>query len=179
MGEVALSRSVRDGKTIRAVIDTSCLVPFSLRVDLQQAAAFGAFTAVWSSWIIAELNRVLVWRWIKDPPPTHPPGDISFVNENRCSDSAKKMMELLLPVFAVVTPLPPYPPAWEKLTDRWDEPIWATAKIGGAQYVVSENTRHYPPRQPDGRHVHEDDRIFAWPRLPDSTHPWHRLRTRS
>ncbi len=47
---------------IRAVIDTSSLVPSLLRKELQQLAASGAFTAIWSPWIIAELNRVLVWR---------------------------------------------------------------------------------------------------------------------
>lgn len=68
---------------------------------------------------------------------------------------AKAMMEWLLPAFEVVTPLPPYPSAWVTLTDRWDEPIWAAAKVSGAQYVVSENTRHYPPRHADGRYMHE------------------------
>ena len=65
------------------------------------------------------------------------------------------MMEWLLPSFEVVTPLPPYPPAWASLTDRWDEPIWGAAVLGEARYVVSENTRHYPPRQADGRHIHQ------------------------
>lgn len=66
------------------------------------------------------------------------------------------MMQWLLPSFELVNPLPPYPPPWEALTDQWDHPIWAAAKLGIAQYVVSENTHDYPPRQPDGRHVYED-----------------------
>lgn len=136
---------------IRAVIDTSSLVPSLLRKELQQLAASGAFTAIWSPWIIAELNRVLVWRWIKDRTG----GDLSRANERRCGVSAKMMMAVLLPSFELVTPLPPYPPAWEDLTDVGDHPVWAAALIGRAQYVISENTHDYPPRQPDGRHAHE------------------------
>jgi PIN domain-containing protein len=134
--------------TIRAVVDTSSLVPARLRRDLQQAAQLGAFTAYWSPWIIAELNRVLVWRWITDPPAGRPADDLSAANERRCGEAAKAMMQLLLPVFEVVTPLPPYPPAWEALADVWDHPIWAAAKLGGARYVISENIRDYPRPKP-------------------------------
>lgn len=65
------------------------------------------------------------------------------------------MMQLLLPVFEVVNPLPPYPPAWETLMDAWDHPIWATAQAAQAQYVVSENAHDYAPVQADGRHAYE------------------------
>ena len=138
--------------SIRAVLDTSSLVPPRWRRDLQQAAQLGAFTAIWSPWIVAELNRVLVWRWIKDPPPGMPRNDLSTANERRCSEAAKLMMQWLLPSFEVVTPLPPYPPTWESLGDAWDHPIWAAAKLSGAQYVISENTRDYPPRDAEARH---------------------------
>ncbi|HEX6799069.1 MAG TPA: hypothetical protein VF116_15275 [Ktedonobacterales bacterium] len=33
--------------------------------------------------------------------------------------------------------------------------MWAAAKLTNAQYVISNNTRHFPPAQSDGRHVHE------------------------
>lgn len=141
--------------TVRAIVDTSSLVPSELRRELQQAAQLGAFTAIWSPWIIAELNRVLVWRWIKDPPSDRSRDDLSDANERRCGEMANRMMEWLLPSFEVVSPVPPYPPPWESLTDRWDHPIWAAAVHGHAQYVISENRRHYPPRQPDGRHVYQ------------------------
>lgn len=36
-----------------------------------------------------------------------------------------------------------------------DHPVWATAVECEAQYVVSDNTSDYPPRQPDGRYVHQ------------------------
>ncbi len=137
---------------IRAVVDTGSLVPSWLRINLQQAAEIGAYTAIWSPWIIAELNRVLVWRWIKDRTGN----DLSASNEHRCSQSAKAMMAVLLPTVETVSPLPPYPPAWEHLTDIWDYPVWATAVEGKAQFVISENTHDYPPRQANGRYTHED-----------------------
>jgi PIN domain len=140
---------------IRAVVDTSSLVPPGLRQLLQKAAKSREFTAIWSPWIIAELNRVLVWRWIKDPPAGLPRDDVSDANENECRVMAKRMMKHLLPVFELVDPRPPYPSAWSTLADEWDIPIWAAAKIGNAQYVISENTHDYPPRQPDGRYLHE------------------------
>ncbi len=153
---VAEASTGRRGITsIRAVVDTSSLFPNVLRRRLQEQAALGRFIPIWSPWIIAELNRVLVWRWIKAPPPSRPVNDLSAANEHRCGESAKRMMEIMLPVFEVITPLPPYPPAWETLTDRWDEPIWAAAVLGSAHYVVSENTRHYPPSQADGRHIYQ------------------------
>jgi hypothetical protein len=43
----------------RAVLDTSVLVPPGLRRGFQQSAVNGDFVALWSPWIIAELNRVL------------------------------------------------------------------------------------------------------------------------
>lgn len=54
-----------------------------------------------------------------------------------------------------MAPVPPYPVAWEQLQDAGDWPIWAVAKAGNAQYIVSENRRDFPPRQPDGRHAYE------------------------
>lgn len=50
---------------IRAVLDTSTLFRPTLRRDLQQAAQLGLFAGIWSPWIIAELNRVLTWDWIR------------------------------------------------------------------------------------------------------------------
>jgi hypothetical protein len=140
---------------IRAVVDTSALVPARLRRDLQQAAQLGAFVGIWSPWIIGELNRVLVWRWIKDAPPNRTANDLSDANERRCGMAAKIMMEWLLPSFELVAPLPPYPPAWTELHDQWDHPIWAAAKLGRASHVISQNSHDYPPAGGDGRHVFE------------------------
>ena len=98
---------------------------------------------------------MLVWRWIKDPPPDLPTNDLSDVNERRCAEAAKLMMQWLLPSFELINPLPPYPPAWEQLADVWDRPVWAAAKASGAQYVVSQNTHDYPQAQADGHHVYD------------------------
>jgi hypothetical protein len=133
---------------IRAVVDTSSLVQPTLRGDLYHAAQLGLFTPIWSPWIIAELNRVLTWHWIK----ARTGGDLSRANERRCAEMAKTMMALLLPSFELAAPLPPYPAVWETLTDEWDQPIWAAAILSGAQYVISENSHDYPPRQDDGCH---------------------------
>jgi hypothetical protein len=131
---------------IRAVLDTSVLVPPTLGRDLQQAAQIEAYIGIWSPWIIAELNRVLVWRWIKDRGH-------DAASERECSRQAKAMMSILLPSFELVAPLPPYPPAWESLTDKWDHPIWAAAHEGSAGYVVSDNTKDFPPADSHGRHM--------------------------
>ena len=140
-GEGANARSMR-----RAVIDTSVLFKPSLRAELQRLAVQGVFAAIWSPWIIAELNRVLVWRWLATTG-----GDLATANHIRCSQSAKKMMALLLAAFEVVNPRPPYPDAWSTLSDADDQPIWAAAIEAHAQYVVSDNTNDYPPRGTDGR----------------------------
>lgn len=64
-------------------------------------------------------------------------------------------MAILLPTFELVTPLPRYPPVWISLSDPSDQPIWAAAKIGRADYVVSENGHDFPPLGAAGRHVFE------------------------
>jgi hypothetical protein len=135
---------------IRAVLDTSSLVPSRQRRDLQESAQLGLYTAIWSPWTIAELTRVLTWQWLERDK------DFSHANWVRCGDAAKQMMTFLLTTFELVAPVPPYPPAWEQLQDVWDWPLWAAAKEGHAQYVVSENSRDFPPRQADGRYIYDD-----------------------
>lgn len=93
---------------------------------------------------------MLVWDWLRRTGDDLSPG-----NQERCSRSAKAMMTIMLPTFTLVAPLPPYPPVWATLQDDWDRPIWAAAKESSAHYVISENTRDFPPAQADGRHIHE------------------------
>jgi hypothetical protein len=131
------------------VIDTSALVPSNPRRSLQQAARGRSFIAIWSPWIIGELYRVLTWQWLKRNP------DFSTANETACSRSAKAMMALLIATFEIVAPVPPYPPAWDTLADIDGLPIYAAARLSGAQYVVSENTRDYPPPDAGGRHSYD------------------------
>ena len=135
---------------IRAVLDTSVLVPRGSREALQIAAQDALYTALWSPWIIAELHRVLTWRWLKTTN-----NDVSPGNQRQCSRAAKAMMRILVPTFELVDTRPPYPMAWAELDDEDDVPIWATAIVGKATHVISNNTRHYPPAQTDGRHVYQ------------------------
>jgi hypothetical protein len=133
----------------RAVLDTSALVPPRLRIALQQAADNGQFIAIWPPWIVAELYRVLTWRWLERTR------NYSAANYAACGRSAKTMMALLIATFETVSPVPPYPPAWPTLADLDDYPIWAAARLGRADYVVSNNSRDFPPPGPDGRHRYE------------------------
>jgi hypothetical protein len=129
----------------RAVIDTSVLADGRLRRELQQQAKLGRFVALWSPWIVGELHRVLTWRWLKRRR------DFGDANWRECGRKARIMMELLIPVFETVDPRPPYPDAWPELADPWDLPVWAAAKHGGANFVVSQNTRDFPSVDPLGR----------------------------
>lgn len=131
-------RSVARSGLVRAVIDTSSLVPPSFRRDLQQAAQLEFYVGIWSPWIIAELNRVLTWLWIRDK-------GTSRASQRECGKQAQVMMEILLSTFDLVDVRAPYPPAWDNLVDQWDIPVWAAAKNAQADYVISENTLHYPP----------------------------------
>ncbi len=80
--------------------------------------------------------------------------DLSDANERQCSRSAKIMMDILLPPFELVHPLPPYPPPWPSLTDEWVSryglPLWSAAHTS-----LSPRTQTTIRRQPDGRFVHE------------------------
>lgn len=136
------SVGTNDAGSIRAVIDTSTLAHAGLRRELQEQAALGQFVAIWSPWIVGELHRVLTWRWLERHR------DFGHANWYGCSQASKVMMELLVRTFETVAPSPPYPDAWQGLTDPWDKPIWAAARASGAQYVISENTKDFPP--PDG-----------------------------
>jgi len=129
-------------------------------MELQSLAHDGAFIALWSPWIIAELHRTLTWQWIERTAVRIPGAptmtcDLTPANWVRCGTSAKRMLEILLTTrhWELVDPRPPYSPAWEALDDVWDEPIWAAAVAGRAQYVVSNNTHDYPPVGADGQPV--------------------------
>jgi PIN domain-containing protein len=134
-------------RRIRAVIDTSTLIDGEMRRELHTRAALGQFVAIWSPWIVGELHRVLTWRWLKRT------GDFGDANWKTCGQASKTMMVLLLSVFETIAPPPPYPGAWPTLADPWDTPIWGAAVAAGAHYVVSENTRDFPPADEEGRHM--------------------------
>ena len=131
---------------IIAVIDTSVLISNSNREHLVTASLEGLYKAYWSPWIVAELNRVMTWNWIRNK---------GLVEKAQCSRRYKDMMSLLIQGFECVDPKPPWEQAWPKMTDEDDLPIWSTAKHVGARYIVSGNTDDFPPDNGDGQHIWE------------------------
>ncbi len=135
------------------MLDASVLVPHWSRVVLQRLALEPnrRYQPVWSEWIIAETWRVLTRERVEAAGRSR-----QSVDWRNLGDQANEMMWYLLRVMTMV-PLArrgPLPAPWPGLTDPNDGPIWATASLGGADYVVSHNTRHFPPPE-DGRHVYE------------------------
>jgi len=129
-----------------AVLDASALVGAKNRIALQIAMNRRQFIGIWSPWIIEEMARTLTWHWARQR-------GISVEAKHALSVSAKLMMDILTDTFIAVDPKPPHPPAWPELRDAGDWPIWATAKLAEARYVVSENTRDFPHvTQWDGTH---------------------------
>ena len=119
-----------------AVLDTSVLVPRWSRLTLQ-ALAHGPdrrYQPVWSEWIIGETWRVLTDRLAR-----------SGVARSVIAAQANEMMRHLLPVMQLVSvaTLPANAPS-SPLTDPNDAPVWATALVAQAHFVVSHNTAHFP-----------------------------------
>ena len=109
----------------------------------------GLYRPFWSPWIIGELYRVLTWIWAKDHGCT-------AESQRTCSRASKTMMQLMVPVFTVVDPKPPWDTdAWPSLAsqDPDDYPLWAAARTARAVFVVSNNTGDFPPIEAEGRHM--------------------------
>lgn len=130
-----------------AVIDTSVLISNKNREHLITAAYEKLYKPVWSPWIIAELNRVMTWNWVKNK------GGIK--EREQCTRRYKDMMSLLIPSFTCVDPKPPWHEAWPIMTDQDDLPIWSTARFVEADFIVSENTADFPPKNSGGMHIWE------------------------
>lgn len=129
------------------MLDTNVLYSHTRRITLVGLVRLGRFEAIWSSWIVAELNRVLTWRWAERYGS-------DATAQRTASIAAKEMMAYLLASFTLVDPPLPHPISWPELTDLWDVPVYATAITAGAQYVVTDDLRHSPPRDPaTKRHV--------------------------
>jgi predicted nucleic acid-binding protein len=120
-----------------AVLDTSVLIPAWSRIALQRLATppERRYQPLWSEWIIGETWRALTLRAVEK-------GDSAAM----ISTKANAMMRRLLDVMTIVSlaggrvvPANPSP-----LRDPDDAPIWATAVLGGADFVVSHNTHHFP-----------------------------------
>jgi len=133
------------------VLDTSALVPVWSRLVLQRLAArpSSPFTPVWSEWIIAETWRVLTWRWLVRA------GRTDAAEWRALSGAANLMLRQLIPVMTLAslhhaTATAP----WPELRDDADAPIWQTAVVAGARYVVSQNVADFPPLV-GGRHLYD------------------------
>jgi len=134
-----------------AVLDTSVLAPVWSRFVLQRLAVrpAPAFVPVWSEWIIAETWRVLSWRWFVRA------GSADLAEWRRLSRASNSMLRHLLPVMVLVSLREAADAApWPSLSDEADAPIWRTAVVAGARYVVSQNRAEFPPLD-DGRHVYD------------------------
>ena len=137
---------------LTAVLDSSVLVPRWSRVVLQQLAAppVRRFQPVWSEWIIAETWRVLTWRWLSRAART------DQEEWHALTRAANEMLRYLVPVMKLVSIRDVVGPvAWPELKDAEDAPVWATAVVAGAQYVVSHNVLDFPPLV-QGRHVYRE-----------------------
>src|SRR5712692_9948062 len=119
-----------------AVLDSSVLVPVWSRHVLQRLAipGGGVYSPVWSEWIIAETWRVLTWRWRIRLDYSVETSWRSLVRD------ANLMLRRFLAVMTLVS-LRDYagPDPWPELRDEDDIPIWQTAVVARAQYVVSHN----------------------------------------
>jgi hypothetical protein len=69
------------------------------------------------------------------------------------SRASKQMMTILSQFLDVVDAKPPWMEAWPSLTDTGDLPVYTTARLIHADYVVSENTHDFPPADAYGRHI--------------------------
>jgi hypothetical protein len=120
-----------------AVLDANVLVSEWSRKLLQELAAEEPprFVGIWSSAIIAETWRVLTVHRVN-----------SGSTASRLSNDSFTMWTKLDPVLRIAeaSRRPPNTPP-SPLRDRHDEHLWNAALNAGAQYVVSHNTRHFPP----------------------------------
>jgi hypothetical protein len=137
---------------LRAVLDSSVLVPYWSRVALRNIAAAPEhlYVPVWSEWIVAETWRVLTYKWLAEGSR-----GIAARDEMPLRQAANAMLRYFVPVMELVT-LRGYAGSapWPALSDPDDAPVWQTAVLGGARCVVSHNTRHFPPLV-GGRHAYQ------------------------
>jgi predicted nucleic acid-binding protein len=120
--------------TIRVVLDTSALIDVE-RHELAFAAHAGYFTMLWSAFIIGEFVRVRTELALEH-------GQSRDVYRDRIHAAIRELS--LIAEFVDYTLLQSGDYSrW--LKDPDDEPILATALVRRAQYVVSHNTKHFPP----------------------------------
>ncbi|WP_123042539.1 PIN domain-containing protein [Cohnella candidum] len=124
-----------------AVIDTSSII--TDRKALVDAADENLYVPYWSPAIIGELYRVLTIRQTEIHMGKGGLLDAAF--KRQLSQQSKQMMLIISTLFEIADPKPPYPSSWLHNVDPDDIPIWAAAKLVGADYVVSCNHTDFPP----------------------------------
>jgi predicted nucleic acid-binding protein len=121
------------------VLDTSCLIG-SQRHALIFTAERNYFTALTSTYIVGEYARVCAKLSAKRGVP-------ESIYREHINHAIGILTRLAVVVDYTRLEGGDYT-RW--LTDPDDEPILATALVGRAQYIVSMNTRDFPP---DGRYA--------------------------
>jgi hypothetical protein len=134
-----------------AVLDTSVLVPRWSRITLQRLALepLRRYQPVWSEWIIAETWRVLVRNRTEREGRAGRAVDWDLMHR-QANDMMWHLLEAMS--MASLAGRKPLPKPWPELRDPDDAPIWATAQLAKAQFVISHDVRHFPPLAAD-RHV--------------------------
>lgn len=121
----------------RAILDASVLVPYWSRVALRKLALQqpAPYQPVWSTAIVAETWRILGVRAGRAGQPA-----------TTVSRSAHELWRLLDPLFLIAdASQPPAGAPPSPLRDPNDAHLWYAALHSGAHYVVSHNTRDFPP----------------------------------
>lgn len=137
----------------RAAIDTSVFRQSADRIALVKLAQDGVFTAVWSDWIVGETWRLLTWQRVDEALQSRPPRGMGQALWREISRSANAMMRICAPVFELVRYVDGLDvAAWPGLEEN-DQPVFATAIAGRATFVVSMNTRDFPPPDAEGKRI--------------------------
>lgn len=124
----------------RAVIDTSVLLSAE-RDELLYLARKGAYALICSPFLVAEVVRIRTEKAIKF-------GQDRDVYRERINAYVYQITQLAEMVNHTLLEGGNYT-TW--LRDPDDEPLLATALVGRAQFVVSWNTKDFPP---DNRYAH-------------------------
>jgi len=113
---------------IRAVLDTNVLLG-SYRLPLLRMAAADLFTIVWSDYIAAEMER-------------------KFVEIGWSENQSTKLRALIDRVAIIVDHTKITAGNYDEwLLDLDDHPIMATAIAGEVDYLVTANTKDFPPKK--------------------------------
>ncbi|HEY0380771.1 MAG TPA: PIN domain-containing protein [Candidatus Elarobacter sp.] len=131
-----------------AILDTDVLFGTKSRIALVEAVRQRRFDGVWSPHIIGELYRNLTIRWLRKH---------GFDSESlsKLSRASKAMMDVLLRALSLVDTGPTENEPLISLRDIDDFHLVRAARLSGARFVVSNNTRDFPPLDAAGKHTFE------------------------